>query len=162
MSENWGAFEIAIVVILVVGALNMFFGVPDKKTTNTQNQTSQNSKQPENSCDKIKITKPKSLEKISINNQGVSVEAVISSCTVIPVHPDNFLISIVDAMGGVISQPQNVLLEPINGGWGINHFSVFENKPKSGNGYIIFTRISNSGQQITDGGARLPIRFVNP
>lgn len=162
MNEGgWGVLEIVVVLILVIAVLDRLSGNP--VLTNQNNTTSKTTTtEPKKvACDKVAIRNPKSLEKIVITSQGVSVAGSVTSCATIPVDPDTFIVSVVDAQGSVIASPQEMYLSGVVGGWSFNHFAVFDTRPKAGNGYIIITRIASSGIQVADGGARLPIRFVN-
>lgn len=162
-SEGWGIFEIVIVIILVVAVLNRLFGTPkvDDIATKPATPKTEQKTPPKVVCDKLSITKPKSLEKITVQSQGVSVVFSIPTCATVAVYPDTFLVSVVDSQGVALSAAEEARLEPVTGGWGANHFARFSATPKTGTGYLIITRISNTGEQVSNGGARLPIRFVN-
>lgn len=160
MNEGgWSVLEIIIVLILVIAILDRLSGNP--VLTNPSNSNTTTTEPKKVVCDKITIRNPKSLEKIVITSQGVSVAGSVTSCATTPVDPDTFIVSVVDAQGSVTASPQEMYLSGVAGGWSFNHFAVFDVKPKVGTGYIIITRVTSAGVQVSDGGARLPVRFVN-
>lgn len=162
MNEGgWSALEIIVVLILAVALLDRLFGTPNLPSTTNQAKTTTTDKKTQSACNKIVIHNPKPLEKIVVSSQGVSVAASIASCATSPMDPDIFVLSVVDAQGNVIASPQEVFLSGVSGGWSFNHFAIFDTRPKAGTGYIIVTRLTSNGVQVADGGARLPIRFVN-
>ncbi|HEY0980118.1 MAG TPA: hypothetical protein VGE18_01770 [Candidatus Paceibacterota bacterium] len=164
---GWSALEIIIVLILVLALLGKLFGtgsgikpitVPDVATY----KGDKNALAPSfNNCGKLLMTAPKPLEKVKITSTGVAVAGTITTCNTIFVAPDTFTVTIVDAQGLPLSPAAVVPVSATRDTWAFNAFIQFNVPPRPGNGYVLVTRTRNTGAQVPNGGARLPIRFVN-
>ncbi len=162
---GWSALEIIIVLILVLAVLGRFFGtgsggvtVPDVSTYKGTDQTTRPSF---NDCGKLLVTRPKPLEKVALSATGITVQGAVTTCNTIAVAPDTFSITIVDAQGLPLSPTISVPVTGTKDTWSFNAFIQFSVPPTVGNGSVIVTRTNNTGIQVADGGARVPIRFVN-
>lgn len=161
---GWSAIEIIIVLILVLALLGRFFGtgkeksvVPDIATYKAEDQAAPAF----NDCGKLLLTRPKPLEKVAISATGLTVQGAISTCNMIAVDADTFYITIVDAKGQPLTNSIAVPVYENKNIWSFNEFIEFTVPPTAGNGSVIVTRTSNTGTPIANGGARMPIRFVN-
>ena len=166
MSDGWGALEIIIVLILVIALLGRIFGtgtgskkVPDVATYKTEEKIT---KTPTfNDCGKILVATPKPSQKFSVTVPGLAVQATLKNCDFIAVGPGMFSIVVVDAYATVISDVQVASFAVSQDTISLNDYVPFMQMPRTGTGYVIITRISNTGQQLSEAGARVPVRFVN-
>ncbi|MFZ4500176.1 MAG: hypothetical protein ACOYMZ_01610 [Minisyncoccia bacterium] len=166
-SGGWSALEIIIVLILVLALLGKLFGtgagikpitVPDVATY----KGDKNALAPSfNDCGKLLMTQPKPLEKVKITATGIAVAGSVTTCNTIFVEADRFTVTIVDAQGLPLSPSYSVPVSATRDTWSFNAFIQFTVPPRPGNGYVLVTRNRNTGAQVSEGGARLPIRFVN-
>lgn len=161
---GWSALEVIIVLILVLAVLGKFFGtgvgtgtVPDIATY----KGDEKSAPAFNNCGKLLVTRPKPLEKVRIDATGVTVSGTVSTCNTIPVASDTMSATVVDTQGLPLSPTTSLLVTATKETWAFNGFVQFNVPPRTGNGYVLITRTNNTGAQVAEGGARIPIRFVN-
>lgn len=162
--SSWSAIEIIVVLVLVLALLGRFFGtgkdsvkVPDVATYKGTEQTTPGL----NDCGKLLLTRPKPLEKVAISATGLTVQGTVTTCNTIAVAADTFYVTIVDAKGQPLSETIAVPVNETKDIWTLNGFVQFSIPPVAGNGSVIVTRANNTGTPVANGGARMPIRFVN-
>jgi len=164
---GWSALEIIIVLILVLALLGRVFGtsnnsvkVPDIATYKGKKETL--STPPSfNDCGKVLVTAPKPSEKVSVTTPGILVQGSLNNCNIIPVEPETFSVTIVDAYATVVAEPVSIPIALNKDTIVFSRYVPLVVTPRTGTGYVIITRISNTGVQQSGSGARIPIRFVN-
>ncbi|MBY0328905.1 hypothetical protein K2Q02_02325 [Patescibacteria group bacterium] len=163
---GWGALEIIIVLILVLALLGRFFGtgIGSKKVPDIATYTSEEiatTAPAFNDCGKLLIQNPKPSQKIALTVSGIQVQGSLKSCDLIAVAPSTFSVVVVDAYATVISEVSVTPIVVSQDTVSFNTYIPFGVSPRTGTGYVIVTRISNTGTQVSEGGARIPVRFVN-
>lgn len=154
--ENWGPLEVFLIIILVFAIASRFFGLPD--LPNSQNQNNGNTAI-NKSCDTFAVDKPKSTDKYKRMSEGFTFTAKYNPCD--PNFSDNFSFVVIDAKGSLVTSDTPILINTSSKPFNIHQFVPLEVAPSVGTGYLIITRFDNSGSQISGGGQRIPVRFVN-
>jgi len=164
MGGDWSPLEIIIVLILVIAILGRVFGlginkkVPDVATYKDKQETVTPAF---NDCGKVLVTTPKPLQKVTTGMSYVLVQGTIKNCDTIAVAPDSLSIVVVDGSGAPLSSTTTLPVVVNKNSVSFSDTVAFTAVPRTGTGYVIITRISNTGTQRAEEGARIPIRFVN-
>lgn len=165
---GWSAFEIVIVLVLAIALLGRIFGtdvpgktkIPEVANYSEKTQEKKSTAPTITDCWSIAVTKPTPSQKITATTGSIMLEGSMRLCDTIPTTPDTFSVTVVDARAKVVAGPVTIPTTITK-----DHVVFSTNipltvVPDAGTGYVIITRFSNSGAQVTDNGARVPVRFV--
>ncbi len=153
--ENWGPLEVFLIIILVFAIASRFFGVSDLPKSENSNDNTAITK----NCDVFVVEKPKSTDRYKRMSEGFTLTAKFNPCN--SVFSDSFSLVVVDTRGSLVTSETPLLINTNSSPFSIHQFIPLEVAPGVGEGYVIITRFKSDGSQLSGGGQRIPVRFVN-